>query len=483
MKQIFARLSRRLIRAQLARTSPSSLLKLGRKKTLRCFQRAASQSMAYRTLLDEANVDPARILSVADFVAHCPLLEKANTFRRFEISSLLAKDIQPNQIASILTSSGHGANGYALGLSTRSQLLSTPAIIDLGLDIAFDTDRRRTLLINCLPMGVTFQSNAVCVANVSVREDMACAIVEQAGKLFDQIILCGDPLFLKRLCDYSQTKAIDWRQYRMNVIIGEETFSESFRAYLAARLGIDLDDASGGMIGSSMGVGELGLNLFNETRETIAVRRACNRSSGLLTELCGAKAGSMPLPTFLGFNPLRTFVEVVAPDADGIGDLVITVLDLQAPVPLMRYRTGDRASLIDHDNLTSCMKKHDHAFVSPSLPIIALHGRAKDRLPENWHVDTFKSALYMQPEIADELSGAFRIGFDAKQVSWKVQRAVQANGNCQAIAAALKACVLNLQGQHSLPLEVECFEYANFPYGQTLDYERKFSYWVEQPSA
>jgi len=479
MKQIFARLSRRLIRAQLARTSPASLLKLGGKKALRCFQRAAGQSGAYRTLLEEAGVDPSRIRTVADFITHCPLLEKANTFRRFNISDLIAKDIRPERIASILTSSGHGANGYALGLSTRAQMTSTPAMIDLGLDMAFNTDRYRTLLINCLPMGVTFQSNAVCVANVSVREDMACAIVEQAGALFDQIILCGDPLFLKRLCDYSQAKGLDWGRYRMNVVIGEETFSESFRAYLATRLGINLDDDAGGMIGSSMGVGELGLNLFNETRETIALRRACSQSAALLADVCGASAGNGPLPTFLGFNPLRTFAEIISPDADGIGDLVITVLDLQAPVPLMRYRTGDRASLIDHHTLLTCIAKHALKCAPPSLPVIALHGRAKDVLPDSWHVDLFKSALYLQPDIARQLSGAFRIAIKDGRVSWKVQRAQDASADCLQTAAALKECILNMQGSHTLPLDVECFDYPKFPYGQSIDYERKFSYWVE----
>jgi len=479
MKQIFARLSRRIIRAQLARTTPSKLLSIGSKKALRCFKRAASQSFAYRVLLDEAQVDPNCIRTIADFTTYCPILEKANTFRRFGISDLLAKDSRFEQIASILTSSGHGANGYALGLSTRSQLVSTPAMIDLGLDMAFNTDRYRTLLINCLPMGVTFQSNAVCVANVSVREDMACAIVEQAGGLFEQIILCGDPLFLKRLCDYSQAKGLDWRQHRMNVVVGEETFSESFRAYLAAQLGIDLQDDSCGMVGSSMGVGELGLNLFNETRETIALRRACDHSPVLLAQLCGGSATKAPLPTFLAFNPLRTFVEIIRPDADGIGELVITVLDLHAPIPLMRYCTGDRASLIEHETLVACITKHQLPYAAPSLPVIALHGRAKDVLPEGWHVDLFKSALYREPAVARQLSGAFRIAMNAGRVLWTLQRGVDVKADCVDIAMALKRAFVEMQDDAMLPLDVECFDYPAFPYGQSIDYERKFSYWIE----
>ncbi len=478
MKQIFARLSRRLIRAQLARTSPSSLLKLGNKKALRCFRRASMQSVAYGKLLNEAGVDASRIQTIEDFTTHCPVLEKANTFRRFNLDELIAKDISTQQIASVLTSSGHGANGYALGLSTRAQILSTPAMIDLGLDMAFDTDRRRTLLINCLPMGVTFQSNAVCVANVSVREDMACAIVEQAGKLFEQIILCGDPLFLKRLSDYSEAKGVDWRQFRVGVVIGEETFSETFRAYLAMRLGIDLDNPATGMIGSSMGVGELGLNLFNETRETIAIRRACFSSRLFLEDLCGKNAAHRPLPTFMGFNPLRTLVEIISPDEHGVGDLVVTVLDMDAPVPLMRYRTGDRASTIDHETLKTCLAKHGIRSVLPLLPVIALHGRAKDVMPDEWHVDHFKNALYQTADIARQLSGAFRVSFEDDGITWEVQQAVDAWANCDETAAALKKCLLDSRDTPTRPVHVRCFDYAAFPYGQSIDYERKFTYWV-----
>jgi phenylacetate-CoA ligase len=478
MKHRLARLTRRIIRAQLARSSPAGLLKLGEKKLLRCFRRAAMLSPAYRVLLREAGVDATRIDSLSAFQAFCPLLDKSKTFGRFKLRELLASDIKHTDLASVLTSSGHGGNGYALGLSTRSQVVSMPGLIDLGLDMAFDVDRYRTLLINCLPMGVTFQSNTVCVANVSVREDMACAIVEQSGDLFDQIILCGDPLFLKRLCDYSEARSLDWSRYRMNAIIGEETFTESFREYLATVLGIDLANPRSGLIGSSMGIGELGLNLFNETRETIAVRQACNRSPQFLAELCGMQTLRVALPTFLSFNPLRTFVEVIAPDANGIGDLVVTVMDSKTPVPLIRYRTGDRASLIDHARLVKCMASHAVKSPRPKLPVIALHGRAKDVLPGGWHVDMFKEALYRQADIARCLSGAFRVSRCGDGLLFEVQLGRDIAADCAWVAASLNACLEGIAAGRAMQVSVKGFDYRDFPYGQTVDYERKFTYWT-----
>lgn len=163
MNPTMAKLVRRLIRFQLVRTSPEKLLKLAEKKVLAAFRRAAQFSPAYQILLNENATEIGNITTVAEFTEHCPILEKTNTFKRFSVDQLMASDIQLDQLASVLTSSGHGANGFALGLSTRKQLKSAAAEIDFGLELAFDIDRYSTLLINCLPMGVTFQSEAALI--------------------------------------------------------------------------------------------------------------------------------------------------------------------------------------------------------------------------------------------------------------------------------------------------------------------------------
>ncbi|MDO8942447.1 MAG: hypothetical protein Q7U75_04650, partial [Desulfobacterales bacterium] len=380
-------------------------------------------------------------------------------------------------LASVLTSSGHGAGGFALGLSTRQQFRNTPRLIDLGLEMAFDIDRRRTLLINCLPMGVTFSSDAVCVANVSVREDMACAIVQQAGNLFEQIILCGDPLFLKRLCDYSEATGVDWSQHRLHVIVGEETFPETFRDYLASVLHIRIDASDGGLIGSSMGVGELGLNLFNETRETVALRRACIRNSALSEKLTGVDLAVSPAPTFFVFNPLCIFVEVIHPDTHGIGDLVVTVMDKTAPVPLMRYSTGDRMQFISPAALREAAAEVPGGLALPSLPLIALHGRATDRLPGGGHIDLFKTALYRHPEVARHLSGAHRISIEPDAIRWEVQAGRGTTAELGELANSLRN---SLPAQLCSTLRAVCLPYDEFSYSKTIDYERKFVYWVPQ---
>lgn len=478
MKQAFARLERRLIKAKLARSKPDELIAQGEKRLLAVFRRAATQSVAYRTVLAEAGINISDIQTAQDVLARCPELNKANTFHRFSAGQLLCNDIPATELASVLTSSGQGGNGFALGLTSRRQARSAAWLIDLGLELAFDIDKHRSLLVNCLPMGVTFASEAVCVANVSVREDMACAVIQQAGALFGQIILCGDPLFLKRLCDHSQDIGLDWRRHRVHVIIGEETFPETFRDYLAQVLGIQPDDPASGLIGSSMGMGELGLNLFNETRETVALRRACIRRPALLKQLTGVDLAVSPAPTFLVFNPLRTLVEISSPDAHATGDLLLTMLDRQAPIPLIRYATGDRMQRILPEALARALADGGLSLALPTLPVVALHGRAKDLLPGGGHTDLFKAALYQHPALAREMSGAHRIVQTEGGIRWEVQagkgRPLTQEQAQDMVETLHDTLAPQLPGQ---ALEVTVHAYDAFSHGKTIDYERKFAYW------
>ncbi|MEW6513470.1 MAG: hypothetical protein AB1443_05665 [Pseudomonadota bacterium] len=476
IKQWLLSLERRLIRRKLASSSPEQLIQAGKKWLLPSFRRAAQKSPAYRTLLAEAGVDPASIRTVEDFVARCPILEKANTFKRFPVEQLICEDIRPQDLASIITSSGHGGNGFAFGISSWKQQRGAARLIDIGLDMAFDVGSKRTLLVNCLPMGVTFQSNLVCVANVSVREDMACAIIDKAGSLFEQIVLCGDPLFLKKLCDYSQDIGLDWKRFRVHVIVGEETFPETFRNYLAGVLGNNPDDPGSGLIGSSMGVGELGLNLFNETRETVALRRACISNPALLEKLTGLDSAVSPAPTFMVFNPLRTFVEVVDPDAQGVGDLVVTVMDESAPIPLMRYATGDRMQLLAGNRIAAMADHFPLGVALPTAPVVALHGRDKDRLPSGVHVDLFKEVLYSNREIARHLSGAHQISASLTGgYLWQLQLNRNAHSlDTRCVERSIReTCATRINKQK---INVIVKYYEDFQYELTLDFERKFSY-------
>ena len=434
------------------------------------FRRAAAEVRAYRTLLEEHGVGAGDVRDLASFVRRCPPLSKENTFDRFTLEQLSAGG-RLTDVADVLTSSGHGGR-FSFGVISRKQASASAEFMDRAFDNAFGIATRRTLAINCLPMGVVFSSNLMTVATTSVREDMAVALIEAFGHQYEQLLLVGDPLFMKRFTDYARERGIDWNRYRVNVIIGEEIFGPHFRGYLAGSLGMNINEPAAGYIMSSFGVGELGLHLCWETPATIAAGRATLADPALAGDLFGGGAGeTSALPMLFTFNPLRTFIEVTHADADGFGRMTTTMLEPECMVPLLRYQTGDVVKLLDRDEVCSVARRHGVTLESNQLPaaLLALRGREKEALPNGSHVGVYKDALYADHRTARRLSGAFRLEFDGDRCTMHVQLTPPNTPHVSIEEAILRALPPRLR-----PSRLVLWPYHQFPFGMTLDYERKF---------
>jgi phenylacetate-CoA ligase len=438
---------------------------------LHAFRRAAADMPWYRTLLEEHGVRPGDVADAHAF-GRCPVLTKQNTFERFPLDQLAAAT-PIRELAGVLTSSGHGGR-FSFGLSTRAQAAAGGGLIDHALDAAFGVRTRPTLAVNCLPMGVGFSSECMTIATTSVREDMAVALVEAFGHHYEQVLLVADPLFMKRLTDYTAARHTDWRRHRVNVVLGEEIFGEHFRGYVAACLGLDVDEPGRGYIMSSFGVGELGLHLCYETPAAIAVRRAAWASPGLAQELFGTARGGTALPMILAFDPERTFIEVLEPDAGGYGHLTISMLDLELPIPLLRYQTGDRVRLLDAAAVAAALRRHG-VPVPPDLPpsLLALEGRAKEVLPNGSHVGVYKDALYADHAVARQLTGAFRVVASGTACALHIQLAPSHPAG-DSLTDRIQAVI----PPAARPAAIVLWPYQEFPFGMTVDYERKFPYYV-----
>jgi phenylacetate-CoA ligase len=441
-------------------------------RLLHAFRRAAAGMPWYRTLLEEHGAEPDRIVDLASFSTRCPYLSKRNTFDRFPLDELAATT-SVEDVATVLTSSGHGGR-FSFGLSTRRQAAAGAGFIDDALDEAFGVKSRSTLAINCLPMGVGFASERMTVATTSVREDMAVALVQAFGKYYEQILLVADPLFIKRLTDHAADRGMDWTRHIVHVVLGEEIFGERFRAYIASCLGRNQDQSGGGYIMSSFGVGELGLHLGYETPATIALRRAASANPAVARDVLGVENGWQALPTVLTFDSARTFMEIAEPDHDGFGLLTISMLDPDQPIPLLRYQTGDVAKLLEPGEVADALR--EHGIVIPGvLPssLLALRGRSREALPNGSHVGFYKDVLYADHATARDLTGAFRVSVSEGACTLYVQlvRSV-------APSEGLERRLLEPIPADVRPARLVLWPYEQFPFGMTLDYERKFAYCV-----
>lgn len=441
-------------------------------RVVAAFRRAASQVPAYKVLLDEHGVSPDEVGDLQAFTARAPLLSKRNTFTRFPIDALCVPGAL-GRLAGVLTSSGHGGT-FSFGLISRGDIALNAEFTDLALDDAFGVRSRRTLAINCLPMGVVFDSNCMTMATTSVREDMAIALVRTFGAHHDQILLVTDPLFMNRLLKEAHRQAIDWSAYQVNAVIGEEIFGEHFRAYAATRLGLDADRPERGYLMSSFGIGELGLHLGFETPALIAVRRAAMRDAALAREIFGVDALRGGLPALLAFNPQRTFLEVTSPDGAGYGELTVSMLDPELALPLLRYQTGDVVRLMDAEVIAGILASHGISLPG-ALPAhcIALQGRWKEALPNGSHVAVYKDALYADHDVADRLTGACRLELAGGSTTMHVQLAPRFE-----TSVALEAALLAAIPAAARPDRLLVWPYERFPFGMSLDYERKFTYYA-----
>ncbi len=459
---------RRFNLALLEKATPDKLLEIGERKLLKAF-RDAAKSEAYLTLLREHNLDWQSVRDADDIVRSMPLLNKQNTFMRFSLAQL-AMPGTLGKLAGVLTSSG-ATGRFSFGLSTWEAVRSAAEDIDLGLQEAFDIDHLGTLVINCLPMGVRFSSNTVCVAETSVREDMALAIALDVGPYFDQIVIIGDPLFLKCLIDLAREQATDWSKQRISVIVGEEPFSENYRGYLAKQLVIDLDNPAGGWIGSSYGVAELGLNILFESRQSARMRRFSHSNHLFRDALFGSDSHNGAVATFFHYNPLRTFVEILNPDEQGFGQLVVSMIERGRVIPLIRYLTGDIARIITRDSIRQAYNRVGIAMPTMSpLPLIALVGRELSNLPAGGNVIQFQDALYADNNVADAVTGAFRLAPETGRTTMHIQlRKSQREPATSLVSNGLPAGLQN-------STDIKFWPYLSFPFGLTLDYERKFNY-------
>ncbi len=438
------------------------------KLVLEAFQRAARRVPAYRTILSEARIDPSAVGGMHDF-ERLPVLEKATTFQRFDISQLCL-DGQLGRLGSVLTSSGHSGL-FAFGLTPADDLMFSAAWIDELLDVLFAVRSKPTLLINCLPMGVKVPTLACTLAETSVRPDMAVGLVEEFAHHFAQIIFVGEAAFIKHTLELGRRAGIDWHRLTVQVIVGEEPLAENARRYLESLLGVDSREPSGGVVASSMGVAEIGLNLFSEIPPKgplIALRRALHDDTAARHRLLGPVSW---VPSLFTYDPRRIYVEF---DADG--RLLISTLEPRSRVPLMRYATGDRGSFlpitVEMQSLLGA-KKINWAELE-AVPLVMIHGRGEHILAGGTAVfpEAVKEGLYHDHALAALTTANFRLAEEASAARIRIQLAPGVAPDPGLAPRFAEAIARYVQA----PLLIRCEAYEDFGSGMTLDYERKFPY-------
>jgi phenylacetate-CoA ligase len=459
---------------RLLRETPAEMIAAsGERDALNAFRRVVRTVPFYRRMIDEQGVDPAGIDSIEAFTTKVPILDKQNTFGSHVISELCVGG-NLDGVRSVLTSSGFLSGVFSFGVNTTENLARSAKSIDTGLQYLFGVDEKSTLLINCLPMGVKVHTRAAVLAETSVREDMVFAVVKKFAEHFEQIIIVGEGSFIKKIVeDGAEVHGIDWSRLHVHLITGEEGIAENYRTYLGELVGVDdYESPDGKIIGSSMGVAELDLNIFHETRETIRVRRLAHRYPVVREALFGKDHSYCPM--FFVYYPHRCLVEVLDRKGDA-GELVISMLSEEMKIPLLRYRSGDLGRTIPYTQLVETMTRLQRPLEPDlKLPFVAVsgRGRALQTPAGNVFPEAVKEALYADRAVARAITGNFRLAPD-KDFG---RLHVQLRPGFAEPKAAGETLREGLHRYTGVVPAVSFHSFEAFPYNVGVDYERKFAY-------
>lgn len=469
IRRRLALLERRKTLSLLTTADPERITAHGEEQVLRAFQRAARRVPAYTDLLAKAGCPPAQVTSMAAFKRLVPLLSKEDIFPRYSIRDVCL-DGSIDRLRSAMSSSGY-SGVFSFGINTEENQRDAVKAIDTALDYIFHTSSKKTLFINSLPMGVRVPTS-LPVADTSVRWDMALAIFRKFSPAFDQVILLSDPHFLKHIVEEGAAQGIDWPRENIHLITGEDWMPETFRSYLGSLLGTDWERMDRGVIGGTMGVAELDLNLFHESRDTIRIQRAALVDEQLRHALYGADCEVQP--TLFHYYPHRTFLEVVD-NSDGAPELVVSMLSEALLIPLIRYNVKDIARLHPYNELKTILHDCGYGRLCPELklPLLSVGGRKNRALVVGTTTiapEAVKQGLYADFAAAAITTGYFRLSVQATGFLIEIQlrRGIAPSAvHEQALRTAIARAV-------SVAFKLQVYSYQAFPYAMELDYERKF---------
>ncbi len=443
----------------LTHVRPESLERAGERLALKAFRHTALHVRRYRRLLKEKNIDPSSIRTIKDF-KRLPIVDKS-IFYQNPIGDLTI-DGTLRGIKTILTSSGFSGK-FSFGVNLPKNLENTARTIDLVLDYTLGIGRKRTLAINCLPMGVKVHTNIMVLAEVSVRDDMALALVEKFSPYFEQIIIVGEAFFLKHLIEEGIKKGIDWRRVPVSIVTGEDSFPESYRDYMGGLLGISHDTLPiPRLIGSSMGIAEIDLNLFHETPDTIRIRRFAEKNEEFRRALFGRDIPYTPM--VFHYYPHRTYLEV----NESHEITTTTTTYTPADIPLIRYNTKDRGATLSYSRLRDILKSFGRKDLLPALklPLVLVESRHSDSEEKIRIAEALRSALFRDSEIARRVTGFFKVHGEAApyQISLQLERDQDVSKDGSFVLSRLRV----------EDTKINPIAYLDFKDALILNYEKKF---------
>ncbi len=431
-------------------------------KAIAAFDAAYQRSPPYRAHLQKTGFQNTPIRNIEDFKKYVPVSTKDMIYGN---TSWISKHLPLEPSPSFLLSSG-SSGIFSFGIHSQHHINQQTEFLNALFSHYFHILDQKTLIINCLGQAVRLPALDAAIIETGPRTDALLYILEKLSPQFEQTILVGDNYFVKNSLEDGLNRGIPLSRLCLQLILGGVYLPETLRTYLAELLN---NKTYNGLILSSMGISEFGLNLFVETPETITLRQWAEKNPVLSQKIFGDAAPFTPM--FFNYFPQAFYIEEVH------GEIVITNLNTQALLPLIRYNAGDKGRSIPYEDLKHVdLGEIDMATLRPPFksPLVLIYGK-------NEYVETpnkikiypqqVQKGLYEHIGTASLTTGYFRLNTNnGMSLQIQLKQGIQPN---EAVTQQFRQAILQ---NINVDIPLILYPYHLFPYGMGLDYERKFKY-------
>ena len=316
------------------------------KNALALFHRASIGVPAYKDFLKKNRIEPAKIKTFADLQGVPPMTKKGY-LRQYPLEKLVWEGTlhQPMVFTSTSGSTGRPfyfprsyeldwessiVHEFFLENSSYGRKGSTLVIVGFGMGAWIGG------LITYRAFEIASQRGAkVAIITPGINKGEIFNALRDLAPQFDQVILAGYPPLVKDIIDEAPEYGVHLKKLKLRLLFAAEAFSESFRNYLSARVGIKnpyLDTLN------VYGTADIGTMAY-ETPTAILARTLALKHKELFQSLFSEVERT---PTLAQYNP--HFITFEAPE----GDVMLTGNNT---IPLIRYAIGDRGGVMNFDAL------------------------------------------------------------------------------------------------------------------------------------
>lgn len=314
---------------------------------LNCFHAAYEHVPAYKSYLDNHNIEPSTVLNLAEF-QKVPPVDKKSYILKYPLTMLF-----PNNKIPAMGHSSSGSSGTpTLWFRGPKQRKIAARIYEQIFSKIFNIKKEEpTLVLICFAMGMWVAGTYTLIAcqdisqkgyqittfSVGMDSEAICDILKNTAPLFKNVILIGYPFFFDLVFEEVLKKKI---LIPKNIFIATagDKFSEDWRKNLLNKISKPFEQAN--RVINFYGSSDAGI-LGYETPLSIAIRQETLQNLSLYKEIFKESDPSV-LPTLIQYDPNHIFFE------EKESELLLTA-DLDCP--LIRYNIHDRGKVISFSQM------------------------------------------------------------------------------------------------------------------------------------